>query len=92
MRYGKPLLADLAALHDGPVYVRAHNLLTSGDGTPALKWGSTNAYTEDADGRPVYSWTILDRIFEAYVEAGVTPFFPISVRVAQKADRNCGSR
>ena len=23
------------------VYFRAHNLLTSGDGTPALKWGST---------------------------------------------------
>lgn len=51
-----------------------HNLLTSGDGTPALKWGSTNAYTEDKSGRPVYSWTILDRIFDALVEAGLVPF------------------
>ena len=34
------------------VYFRTHNLLTTGDGTPALKWGSTNAYTEDAQGRP----------------------------------------
>ena len=39
----------MAALSPVPVYVRAHNLLTTGDGTPALKWGSTNAYTEDAD-------------------------------------------
>ncbi len=23
---------------------------------------------------PVYSWTILDRIFDTYVEAGITPF------------------
>jgi len=25
-----------------PVYVRAHNLMTTGYGIPALKWGSTN--------------------------------------------------
>ena len=74
MPNGRKLLGELAALHAGPVYVRAHNLLTSGDGTPSLKWGSTNAYTETGDGRPVHSWTILDRIFDAYVEAGVTPF------------------
>src|SRR5580698_935546 len=56
MPHGRKLLGELAALHSGPVHVRVHNLLTSGDGTPALKWGSTNAYTEDASGRPVYSW------------------------------------
>ena len=49
MKDGRKLLSELAALSPVPVYVRAHNLLTSGDGTPALKWGSTNAYTEDAD-------------------------------------------
>ena len=74
MPNGRKLLGQLAALHAGPVYVRAHNLLTSGDGTPSLKWGSTNAYSEDAAGRPVHSWAILDGIFDAYVEAGVTPF------------------
>ena len=51
MKDGKKLLSELAALSPVPVYVRAHNLLTTGDGTPALKWGSTNAYTEDADGQ-----------------------------------------
>ncbi|HEY2882422.1 MAG TPA: hypothetical protein VGJ15_08315, partial [Pirellulales bacterium] len=59
------------------VYFRTHNLLTSGDGTPALKWGSTNAYTEDANGNPVYSWTILDRIFDTYINNGVRPYVQI---------------
>lgn len=72
--HGRELLKELAALGPGPVHVRAHNLLTSGDGAPALKWGSTNVYTEDSSGTPVYSWAILDRIFDTYVEAGVTPF------------------
>ena len=58
---GKQLLSELAAASPVPVFFRTHNLLTTGDGTPALKWGSTNAYTEDANGRPVYDWTIVDR-------------------------------
>ena len=48
MKDGKKLLTELAALSPVPVFVRTHNLLTTGDGTPSLKWGSTNAYTEDA--------------------------------------------
>src|SRR5262245_61897634 len=56
MKHGRKLLAELAALAPGPVHIRSHNLLTSGDGTPSLKWGSTNAYTEDAAGRPVYDF------------------------------------
>lgn len=71
---GKKLLGELAALSPEPVRVRTHNLLTSGDGSHALKWGSTNAYSENADGKPRYDWTIMDRIFDAYVEAGCTPF------------------
>src|ERR1043166_8814278 len=53
---GKKLLSELAATTSTPVYVRTHNLLTSGDGVASLKWGSTNAYTEDANGRPRYDW------------------------------------
>ena len=69
MKDGRKLLSELAALSPVPVYVRAHNLLTTGDGTPALKWGSTNAYTEDAAGKPAYDWTIVDRIFDTYMRA-----------------------
>ena len=74
---GRALLAELGQLSPGKVYFRAHNLLTSGDGTPALKWGSTGAYAEDAQGRPVYDWSILDRIFDAYLERGVKPYAQI---------------
>jgi xylan 1,4-beta-xylosidase len=70
---GKKLLKELAVLSPVPVYARTHNLFTSGDGKGALKWGSTNVYREDAEGRPVYDWTIVDRIFDAYHEAGVRP-------------------
>lgn len=77
MKYGKKLLADMGELAPQRVYFRAHNLLCTGDGTPALKWGSTNAYTEDADGNPVYDWTILDGIFDAYIERGVRPLAQI---------------
>ncbi len=77
MKYGKKLLEELSALSPTPVYIRAHNLLTSGDGKPALKWGSTNAYTEDASGRPVHDWAILDRIFDAYRAAKVKPLVEI---------------
>ncbi|MGD0694763.1 MAG: beta-xylosidase [Terriglobia bacterium] len=75
--YGRKLLVQLAGLNPGAVHIRTHNLLTSGDGTPRLKWGSTNVYSEDAAGRPVYDWTILDRIFDAYRAAGIAPFVEI---------------
>jgi len=37
MKDGKKLLGELAALSPGPLNVRTHNLLTTGDGTPPLK-------------------------------------------------------
>jgi xylan 1,4-beta-xylosidase len=74
---GRKLLSQMAAAFPVPVYVRAHNLLTSGDGEAGLKWGSTNAYTEDADGNAVYDWTIVDRIFDAYVQRGMRPLVEI---------------
>jgi xylan 1,4-beta-xylosidase len=74
---GKKLLSELAAIGPAPVYVRTHNLLTTGDGTPALKWGSTNAYTEDASGTPHYDWTITDRIFDTLIERKMAPLVEI---------------
>lgn len=74
---GKKLLAELAALNAAPVYVRVHNLFTTGDGTASLKWGSTNVCSEDASGHPVYSWVILDEIFDTFRAAGVKPLVEI---------------
>ena len=73
MKDGKKLLSELSALSPVPVFVRAHNLMTTGDGTPALKWGSTNMYTEDKDGNAVYNWTIIDQIFDTYIQRGMKP-------------------
>ena len=70
---GQALLRELHDLTPAPVYVRAHFLLTSGNGQPELKWSSSNVYSEDANGNAVYDWTILDRIFDAWVRAGVRP-------------------
>jgi xylan 1,4-beta-xylosidase len=77
MKDGRKLIAELGALRPGDVYFRTHNLLNTGDGTPAFKWGSTNAYTEDARGKPVYDWRILDRIFDTYRERGLKPYAQI---------------
>lgn len=74
---GQKLLRELAALSPQPVYIRTHNLLTSGDGSASLKWGSTNVYTEDSASNPVYDWTILDRIFDTFHAAGVKPLVEI---------------
>jgi len=74
---GKKLLGELRGLSAAPVYVRVHNLLTSGDGTASLKWGSTNAYAEDSAGKPVYDWKIVDRIFDTFRERGITPLVEV---------------
>jgi xylan 1,4-beta-xylosidase len=77
MKDGKKLLSHIAALSPVPVYVRAHSLLVTGDGKPKLKWGSTNAYTEDANGKPIYNWTLIDSIFDTYIKRGMKPFAQI---------------
>jgi xylan 1,4-beta-xylosidase len=77
MKDGRKLLQHLGELRPGQVYFRTHNLLNTGDGTGAFKWGSTNAYTEDKDGKPVYNWTIVDGILDAYLARGVRPYLQI---------------
>ncbi len=78
MKDGQKLLTELGQISStDQVYFRTHNLFTTGDGTPALKWGSTNAYTEDEHGDPIYDWTITDRIFDTYLARGVKPYVQI---------------
>ena len=78
MADGRKLLAQIAKLEPQPAFIRTHHLLTSGDGTPWLKWSSTGVYSEDADGRPVYRWQILDRIFDGFRERGLKPYVELS--------------
>lgn len=71
---GRHLLAAVNELSTEPIRIRVHHLLTSGDGTLALKWSSTNVYTEDAAGRPAYDWTRVDAIMDEFTRPGIEPF------------------
>ncbi len=86
MKDGRKLLVELGELKKGEVFFRAHNLLSTGDGTPAFKWGSTNAYTETKDGKPVYDWTVVDRIIDTYLERGIRPYLQIGFMPEAMAD------
>src|SRR5260221_8392693 len=70
---GKKLLGELSQL-PGPISIRTHHLLTTGNGTAALKWGTTSAYTENANDKPVYHWEFLDRIFDTFNDLHLKPF------------------
>ena len=74
---GRKLLGDLGQLKPDQVFFRAHSLMVSGDGTPALKWGSTGMYGEDGLGRPIYHWDIVDGIFDAYRAHHIRPYVQI---------------
>jgi len=78
MKDGQKLLSEMAKLSPVPVYVRAHSLLVTDEGPrAALKWGSSNAYTEDKKGNPIYNWSIIDSIFDTYVSRGMKPMAQI---------------
>lgn len=73
MPHGRELLSELHDLSPLSIHIRVHHLLTSGDGKAELKFSSTNIYTEDADGKPHYDFTIIDSIFDTWRDAGVRP-------------------
>lgn len=74
---GAALLGAIAAAHTATPYVRNHFYLNTGDGTPAMKWGSTNVYTEDVDGNAIFDWTLTDGILDAITTTGARPFVEI---------------
>jgi xylan 1,4-beta-xylosidase len=73
MKYGKQLLQELHDLSPVPMHIRAHHLLTSGNGVAELKWSSSNVFSLGPDGKPVYDFTITDQTFDEYQKAGVRP-------------------
>lgn len=90
---GVSLMETVARIHASPVYLRQHFLLNSGDGVAALKWGSTNVYTEDQTGRAVYSWEVMDAIMDAVIASGCRPlveigFMPRALSIRPEPYRN----
>jgi xylan 1,4-beta-xylosidase len=75
MEDGKKLLSKLGQLGGNDrVFFRAHQLFNTGEGIHALKWGSTNLYTEDEHGNGIFDWTIADRIYDTLLSNNVTPY------------------
>lgn len=75
---GRKLLTTLAEINVAPVYVRTHFLFNTGDGTPTLKWGSTNLYDEDESGHPVYDYRLIDGVMDATTESGTYPLVELA--------------
>ena len=75
----RALMRTVAQINPEPVYLRQHFLLNSGDGVATPKWSSTNVYTEDAGGNPVYDWRIMDEIMDAVTASGCRPLVEIGL-------------
>ena len=85
---GRALLTDLGRVfrNQKPPHIRMHFLLCSGDGKFDMKWGSTNVYTEDEQGQPVYDWKLLDEIVDTVVQAGCAHHFQFGFMPQALAD------
>jgi xylan 1,4-beta-xylosidase len=73
------LMRTVAQINPEPVYLRQHFLLNTGDGIASPKWSSTNVYTEDGSGDPVYDWRIMDGIMDAVTACGCRPLVEIGL-------------
>lgn len=88
---GKVLFHTLSQIHEVPYYIRNHNALTSGNGAPSPAWGSGNVFHLLPDGKPYYNWTILNQVYDTYVQAGCCPlielgFMPRDLSTASHQD------
>ena len=74
---GEALLASFGDMEPAPCFVRAHHMLCTGNLHGVYKWGSTNAYTEDDSGNPIYTWDTVDRILDTLLRSNCKPFFEL---------------
>lgn len=71
---GLALLKKFAELGDGPYYFRTHFMFCTGNCHGTYKFGSTNLYSENRAGEPVYNFTWYDKVIDAYRAFGHKPF------------------
>jgi len=83
---GEQLIAKFGALKDAPYFMRTHHLFCTGNCHGTYKWGSTNVYTEDPTGKPIYDWTVIDSIIDVYLRNSAKPFFEIGFMPMDLAD------
>ena len=82
---GISLLTKFSRL-EKPYYVRTHHMLCTGNRHGFYKWGSTNIYTEDADGNPVYDYETTDRMIDIWLRNNCKPFFELGFMPKDLAD------
>ncbi len=83
---GKELIGKFGKLEDAPYYIRTHHLFCTGNCHGRYKWGSTNVYTEDDKGNPVYDWKVLDEINDIIINNNCKPFFELGFMPLDLAD------
>ena len=82
---GSALIAKIGSL-EKPYYVRAHHMLCTGIRHGFYKWGSTNVYTEDREGHPVYDYETVDRIIDVWLDNNCIPFLELGFMPKDLAD------
>ncbi|MCL2404891.1 MAG: hypothetical protein FWC92_05005 [Defluviitaleaceae bacterium] len=82
---GMELISKLGKL-EKPYYIRAHHMLCTGNLHGFYKWGSTNAYTEDEHGNPVYYFGLIDKMCDIWLANNCKPFFEIGFMPMALAD------
>lgn len=85
---GLTLLKKFAALGDGPYYFRTHFMFCTGNCHGTYKFGSTNVYSEDEQGNPIYDFTYYDKIIDAYLDTGNKPFIELGFMPMDLVDTN----
>ena len=82
---GTALIGKIGSL-EKPYYIRTHHLLCTGIRHGFYKWGSTNVYTEDRDGNPVYDFETIDRIIDIWLRHHCVPFLELGFMPKDLAD------
>lgn len=82
---GMALLEKFGRL-ERPYYVRCHHMLCTGILHPFYKWGSTNAYLEDAEGNPIHNFDVIDKMMDTLLARNCKPFFEIGFMPRDLAD------
>jgi len=82
---GMELLKKFGNL-EKPYYVRAHHMLCTGILHAFYKWGSTNVYTEDRNGNPVYNYETIDLMMDIWLRNNCKPFFELGFMPRDLAD------
>ena len=88
MTEGIDLLKKFGALEDAPYYFRTHFTFCTGNCNGAYKFGSTNLYSEDKDGNPVYNYEYYDKIIDSYIESNSKPFIEFGFMPMDLVDDN----